>query len=606
MYQLKIGKRSIGSNLREKYFGSTSDVTFSSYYKNCVQSDSNTCGAWLIAGIVAYILGTEVHNNLLDRERVFDAMMILVENLDFAEKCEKLAKCLNTKCSPPAKRKVEKLGKDFDFDLTRVKVKAKKQYVINDSSDDENLPIEPNKTSTPRKIAKYPVNSSTLSSLSEFSNKEIPDISVSSHMGEPSDSELSNDSSNSNSVSSGDVGTFDGNYSSDYVHVESYVGSENCDIDDHSNSIIGDQAIGGYPIPDNKFLSADDIFNLLINVGNKNTVESIPDGRKENVYFVFSESKNIQRSSVGKHKQYPDDCGAWDKGRIVKSHFIIVNDVMKSLSLKDGFFCIEKQISGLRVYEKVEPQPKTVYTLSRYYTVLKCCNAYKRRISRLQLSNDEKNNVFSIVEYIGEYPNDIASHGNAKHQDTMYTRTKPEVLEKVASLTKGRTPRDVYKSMVLENSFDAPKDFKQVRNVKYNLLKKHDSGSDGKKNNLADEVLECLLMVDSCEFVQQFCKSKGKMPNFVCYTEDQKEDLMFFLSRKRDYPIGVDRTFNLGHFFVTALVYKNLRVVRKDNEDEHPLFVGPIFIHRDATFESYNFFFHYQKQSLLKKFNELL
>ena len=125
--------------------------------------------------------------------------------------------------------------------------------------------------------------------------------------------------------------------------------------------------------------------------------------------------------------------------------------------------------------------------------------------------------------------------------------------------------------------------------------KQHDSGSDGKKNNLADEVLECLLMVDSCEFVQQFCKSKGKMPNFVCYTEDQKEDLMFFLSRKRDYPIGVDRTFNLGHFFVTALVYKNLRVVRKDNEDEHPLFVGPIFIHRDATFESYNFFFPLSK-----------
>ena len=44
----------------------------------------------------------------------------------------------------------------------------------------------------------------------------------------------------------------------------------------------------------------------------------------------------------------------------------------------------------------------------------------------------------------------------------MYTITKPQVPEKVASSAEG-TPREVYKSMVLENSFDAPKDFKQVR-----------------------------------------------------------------------------------------------------------------------------------------------
>ena len=34
--------------------------------------------------------------------------------------------------------------------------------------------------------------------------------------------------------------------------------------------------------------------------------------------------------------------------------------------------------------------------------------------------------------------------------------------------------------------------------------------------------------------------------------------------------------------FVTALVYKNLRVVRTKNPNEHPIFVGPIFIHRDV------------------------
>ena len=88
------------------------------------------------------------------------------------------------------------------------------------------------------------------------------------------------------------------------------------------------------------------------------------------------------------------------------------------------------------------------------------------------------------------------------------------------------------------------------------------------------------------------------MPNFICYTENQRQDLIFFLSQKSNYPIGVDRTFNLGRFFVTALVYKNLRVVRANDADEHPLVFGPVFIHRDAIFEAYNYFLSTIKGSL--------
>ena len=72
-----------------------------------------------------------------------------------------------------------------------------------------------------------------------------------------------------------------------------------------------------------------------------------------------------------------------------------------------------------------------------------------------------------------------------------------------------------------------------------------------------------------------------KVRCLTCYTENQREDLKFFLLQKSSYPIGVDRTFNLGKFFVTALVYKNLRLVRSDNASEHPLFTGPVIIHRD-------------------------
>ena len=91
------------------------------------------------------------------------------------------------------------------------------------------------------------------------------------------------------------------------------------------------------------------------------------------------------------------------------------------------------------------------------------------------------------------------------------------------------------------------------------------------------------------------------MPNFICYTEDQRNGLLFFLSQKSEYPIGIDRTFNIGRFFVTALVYKNLRIVRADNAEEHSLFIGPVFIHRDSTFEAYNYFFCYCQRKRLGK-----
>ena len=149
----------------------------------------------------------------------------------------------------------------------------------------------------------------------------------------------------------------------------------------------------------------------------------------------------------------------------------------------------------------------------------------------------------------------------------------------------------------MNDSIEAPRDSKQVRNVRYQNSQK-EKERKGYKNNLADENLECISAVDTHDFVQHWSKSKGRMPNFVCYTGDQRDDLKFFLSQNTLYPIGVDRTFNLGKFFVTALVYNNLRVVRSDDSSEHPLFIGPVFIHRDSNYEAYNYFFSSIKASL--------
>jgi hypothetical protein len=68
---------------------------------------------------------------------------------------------------------------------------------------------------------------------------------------------------------------------------------------------------------------------------------------------------------------------------------------------------------------------------------------------------------------------------------------------------------------------------------------------------------------------------------------EQNDRYLKHYLHKADNPIvGVDRTFNLGSFFVTSLVYKNHMVFRKETKDQ-PIFAGPMLLHKDATYPTY-------------------
>lgn len=47
--------------------------------------------------------------------------------------------------------------------------------------------------------------------------------------------------------------------------------------------------------------------------------------------------------------------------------------------------------------------------------------------------------------------------------------------------------------------------------------------------------------------------------------------------------------FNLGCFYVTSIVYKNHRVTKMDSND-HPIFLGPVVLHKEANFQKYHYF----------------
>lgn len=79
-------------------------------------------------------------------------------------------------------------------------------------------------------------------------------------------------------------------------------------------------------------------------------------------------------------------------------------------------------------------------------------------------------------------------------------------------------------------------------------------------NNIADEIANLDTMLNSHEFVQKIEKSKaptGQIPAIILYSENQMKDLEMFVENSDNPRVGIDRTFNLGCFYVTSIVYKN-------------------------------------------------
>ena len=142
-----------------------------------------------------------------------------------------------------------------------------------------------------------------------------------------------------------------------------------------------------------------------------------------------------------------------------------------------------------------------------------------------------------------------------------------------------------------------------LRNAKYRS-KKQTSTCTGNNNNIADEILNVISMMNTHPFVQEIVHKKNQVPAIICYTQDQMQDLRHFLSLKTNNPVGVDRTFNLGKFFVTAMVYTNLRVTKKETKD-HPIFVGPVLLHKDASYHTYRSFFSHVSAELAFTFDNI-
>jgi len=107
---------------------------------------------------------------------------------------------------------------------------------------------------------------------------------------------------------------------------------------------------------------------------------SIPVGVKNNKYFIIDNTKNVLKRSAGQQSEFWDDCGAWISKSASSpiSHFITQNVLCKSVSLRDGQFCVEKQVKNKGTYQPLFPQPSQsdIFTIQRNYATLKTASSF--------------------------------------------------------------------------------------------------------------------------------------------------------------------------------------------------------------------------------------
>lgn len=339
-------------------------------------------------------------------------------------------------------------------------------------------------------------------------------------------------------------------------------------------------------------LSVPDIVGLM------KTCESplgrIPNGTKNDINFVVNNFKNVQ--NIGK-SVFPDDCGVWDTkaGTTVNLDYVVEGDALKIVyKNKDGLYCFKKTANKKGTLHVITPQPTQILSIHRYYAALKGDPKFKKKVTTVRAAPDHLSSLLTlaVVEYQGSTKptHSKLPHGNSQTNEP-YTRTDPEILRRAYERCNSKPATEVCYDMAFEDSTFAPKSSRQIHDkVSREKKKLSEHNNLLRRNNVADDVLSVLSEVHSSPFIQQVINTKNKNPSIILYTSDQIADLKSNCSGEDGSVLGVDRTFNLGKFFVTSFSYKNKKVINRKTK-QYPILLGPVFIHSDADQSSYNVFF---------------
>lgn len=378
--------------------------------------------------------------------------------------------------------------------------------------------------------------------------------------------------------------------------VNNETGSNKCSISCHGAHIqhVEDTALSSdrHKLINGQKLSTEEIFKLVI--CNTTFLKETPNGKKDNVYFVVDNSKNMQKREHDKKCQFYDDCGTWDtsRGNCNETNFVYnkIDGSLKYVYKTKDLFCTSKREKGKQQWIPLQIQPveDDVITMRKYYATLKRDSKYSKLVSWFPKLPDQfrdKNNI-AVIQYLGIFPEIGSKHGNSTLINDEFVRTKPETIDLIAQESGSINNKKLYAK--LSKFPDAPRDIKQIRNKKYYENNKNNNSNMTSKCNLADDLLNMVSQIHEHDLLQAAILLKHKAPAYVLYTADQMTDLVYFL-KSGDGVVGIDRTFNLSSCYLTTIVYKNKKVIRKETK-ENPVFIGPMFMHFEASFEMYHAF----------------
>ena len=334
--RIKARMRAIIQKLRETYFPGVDEncITCTSFVRTKVQFDVSSCGAWLVVGIVAYLL--EINSFLLTREKIFNAMMILVENISLPDIHERVKNVFL--------RESPKIDDDQADDWTAVTEKTqkngKKRVVFMDacsidsmeSSNDEDdmydnfirelKELEQHASTPKKKKISSSISSPEMSDLDLDCSNDIGLTPIQPLSPLNSEGDLSIPSWNVETPLEDPTDEFqhDQSWHENDQHPSEFPSTVEASINHQHESAFEKRQ---------EFLSTTETISRLHNEGN--VLPSIPPGLKENTTFIIDNSYNVKRKSDGKKVFFSVIVVHGVRERILSSKLILASN---RLSLK--------------------------------------------------------------------------------------------------------------------------------------------------------------------------------------------------------------------------------------------------------------------------------
>ena len=166
-----------------------------------------------------------------------------------------------------------------------------------------------------------------------------------------------------------------------------------------------------------------------------------------------------------------------------------------------------------------------------------------------------------MIHYIGDSTlSKPYSHGNALKQTRLHFRTKPSVLRKAEEKVEENTSHKVYKQMINEatNGNEAtskPKDLQQVQNLRKKVKQENMLSKDAIIN-------AHVIAYDDNGFVWQI-QTHPDLLIIIGLKELLNELSQLYKDVDPEHLLSYDTTFQLGDFYLSALLYKHTAFLEK-------------------------------------------